>query len=309
MFSELPDFQLATQFLYMVAIPYFFILMGWEYTWIKRNKSRGGQSSSPFSGYTGYAKADSWCSIAMGAFKLITMAAAGLYILPIVIWLYDNRLVSLPFDAIWFVPLLIVVDDFCYYWYHRSAHRVALFWAEHSNHHTSETYNLSTALRQSLLGPFYAFVFWLPMASLGFDPLTLAFAHTVNLLYQYWIHTETFEIHGWFEKVFNCPQHHRLHHAKNEVYHDCNYGGIFIVWDRMFGTYRAYTDEVPVYGTVTPVLTTNPIKQGFAGWQMLIEKLRATEGLGNKLKLLIMPPGWQPTNLPVASQPHTTQGQ
>lgn len=296
MLNELPDFQFATQFLYMIAIPYFFLLMGIEHFWIRKHKKRLGNSTSPFSGYTGYEKLDSLCSISMGALKLVTMGAAALYILPLMIWLYEHRIVDLPIHALWFVPVLIVVEDFCYYWYHRSAHRSAFLWAEHSNHHTSHTYNLSTALRQSLLGPFYAFVFWVPMALLGFDPITLAFAHTVNLLYQYWIHTETFEVKGWAEKIFNCPQHHRLHHAKNEVYHDCNYAGIFIVWDRIFGTYREYTNEVPVYGTVTPVTTTNPLKQGFAGWVMLIHKIRSTSGLIEKLKVLFMPPGYEPTS-------------
>ncbi|MDX1668771.1 MAG: sterol desaturase family protein [Limnobacter sp.] len=294
MFTELTDFTLATQFLYAVAVPYFFALMGWEYFWIKFRKDRAGHSTSPFSGYTGYEKTDSACSIAMGALKLVTMAAAGLYIIPIMYWLYDHRLFTLPFDSLWFLPLLIVVQDFCYYWYHRCAHRSSFLWAEHSNHHTSETYNLSTALRQSLLGPFYAFVFFTPMALFGFEPLTIVFAQAFNLLYQYWIHTETFEVKGWAEKVLNCPQHHRLHHAKNKVYHDCNYAGIFILWDRLFGSYRDYTNEIPVYGTVTPVLTKNPIKQGFAGWVMLIRKVKATPGLNDKLKRLVMPPDWEP---------------
>lgn len=304
MFAEALDFELATQFLYVVAVPYFFLLMAFEYAWIRKGKLRAGGSISPFNSYTGYQFKDSLCSIAMGGLKLVTTVAAGLYIVPLMQWLYEHRLLSLPFEAFWFIPLLIVMDDFCYYWYHRSAHRVALFWAEHSNHHTSETYNLSTALRQSLLGPFYAFVFWLPLLLLGFDPLTLAFAHAVNLLYQYWIHTETFEIRGSLSYVLNCPQHHRLHHAKNKVYHDCNYGGIFIIWDKLFGTFRDYTDEVPVYGTVTPVLTTNPIKQGFAGWKMLIEKIAETKGIRRKLRVLVMPPGWQPSESQLATKSH-----
>lgn len=286
---SLPDYEQLTLFMYVVAIPYFFGAMALE-GWAMRKKPAGY--------YAGYSLNDSLCSIAMGALKLVTMGLSVLWAYPIMLWLYEFRVVSWDISSWWFVPLLLVADDFCYYWYHRVAHRCAAFWAEHSNHHTSERYNLSTALRQSVLGPFYAFIFWLPLPLLGMDPLVLTFAHTVNLLYQYWIHTETFEVNGWFEKVFNCPQHHRLHHAKNEEYHDCNYGGILIVWDRWFGTYREFVPDVkPVYGTLTPVLTTNPLKQAVAGWGHLIEKMKAAPDFKNRVLCLIKPPGWEPGRL------------
>lgn len=295
--TELTQYQTATLMLYGIGVPYFFIAMGIEIARMRRMKTQGVLPAieGPIIEVKGYELKDSLCSIAMGAMKLGTMALAALMTLPIMIWLYENRVFSLNISSWWFLPLLIVADDFCYYWYHRVAHRCALFWAEHSNHHTSEHYNLSTALRQSLLGPFYAFIFWLPLPLLGFDPIVLAFAHTVNLLYQYWIHSEIFEVHGWFERVFNCPQHHRLHHAKNEEYHDCNYGGIFIVWDRWFGTYRDFqADVAPVYGTLTPVLTTNPLAQGVMGWVHLLQKLKKAPGLKNKMLSLLKPPGWTP---------------
>ncbi|HEX4917281.1 MAG TPA: sterol desaturase family protein [Limnobacter sp.] len=282
-----PEFKLWTQWLYIAALPYFFGAMALEGWAIKRQ--------GPGAWYAGYEWRDSLCSMAMGALKLVTMAIAALWALPIMMWLYQQRVVDLPVSSWWFVPLVVLADDFCYYWYHRCAHRCAAFWAEHSNHHTSEHYNLSTALRQSVLGPVYTFVFWLPLPWLGMDPLAVTFAHTINLLYQYWIHTETFEVKGWFERVFNCPQHHRLHHAKNTEYHDCNYGGILIVWDRWFGTYKDFVPGVkPVYGTLTPVLTTNPLKQAVAGWGHLLHKVRAARGLKNRMLCFVKPPGWVP---------------
>lgn len=194
---SLPDYEQLTLLMYVVAIPYFFGAMALE-GWAMRKKPAGY--------YAGYSLNDSLCSIAMGALKLVTMGLSVLWAYPIMLWLYEFRVVSWDISSWWFVPLLLVADDFCYYWYHRVAHRCAMFWAEHSNHHTSEHYNLSTALRQSVLGPFYSFIFWLPLPLLGMDPLVLTFAHTVNLLYQYWIHTETFEVNGWFEKVFQFIQ-------------------------------------------------------------------------------------------------------
>ncbi|MCQ8896711.1 sterol desaturase family protein [Limnobacter humi] len=204
--NQLSQFQLATQLLYAVAIPYFFVAMWLEFRLIKSLQGRKPDIQGPIDRVQGYELKDSLCSIAMGALKLMTTAIALIWSLPLMAWLYQHKVFELGISSWWFIPLLIVGDDFCYYWYHRVAHRCALFWAEHSNHHTSEHYNLSTALRQSVLGPFYSFVFWLPLAWLGFDPVTLAFAHTVNLLYQYWIHSEVFEVHGWFEKVFHFIQ-------------------------------------------------------------------------------------------------------
>ena len=291
----LDSYQTATHLLYAVGIPYFFALIAIELATLRKLNGRMTNISGPIKVVQGYQWKDSVCSISMGAIMLVVTGVALLWTLPLMDWLYARRVFDLDVSAWWFVPLLIVADDFVYYWYHRTAHRCALFWAEHSNHHTSETYNLSTALRQSVTGPLYAFVFWLPLVWLGFHPLVLAFAHAVNLLYQYWIHTELFEVHGWFERVFNCPQHHRLHHAKNEEYHDCNYGGMFIVFDRWFGTYRDYTPGVaPVYGTLTPVLTTNPFKQAVMGWVHLAQKIRRTSGLKQRLLCLIKPPGWTP---------------
>jgi sterol desaturase/sphingolipid hydroxylase (fatty acid hydroxylase superfamily) len=295
MFETPAQYQFATFFMYAIALPYFFILMGLEGLALKRRAGNTAGLQAPIDRLMGYELTDSLCSIAMGAFKLVTMGVAGFLTMPLFYHLYANRIWSPDISAWWFVPVLIVAEDLCYYWYHRAGHRIALFWAEHSNHHTSEHYNLSTALRQSLLGPFYAFVFWLPLPLLGIDPLALVFAKTFNLLYQYWLHTEVFEVKGRLEKVLNCPQHHRLHHARNVEYHDCNYGGIFIVWDRWFGTYRDYVPGLaPVYGTVKPEPSRNPLYQGIAGWKNLIEKCRQMPGLRAKVQCMWMPPDWTP---------------
>jgi len=279
-----PEFHNLSFWLYALSIPYFFVAMGLEIRHMRRYNR--GQ-------WVGYEGKDSWTSIGMGAQNLIMTGISLLWVFPIVSWVYEHRLFQ--FESLSVVALLtlLVAEDFMYYWYHRTAHRVNAFWAEHANHHCSPTYNLSTALRQSMLAPFYAFVFWLPLVWLGFDPLAVAFVHAVNLMYQFWIHTETFRIGGWFEKVFNCPQHHRLHHAKNEQYLDCNYGGIFVVWDRLFGTYR---EEIPAlkpeFGTVEPMIAYNPIKVGLWGWKNLLAKMRNEHTMMGKLRWLVKPPEW-----------------
>lgn len=294
MFAETSQIVALIKLLNAIAVPYFLILMAIEYRAIKKRAGSTAGILAPIAQLKGYELHDSLCSIAMGALKLLTTATAALVSLPLMQHLYEHRILDLQISAWWYVPVLLVADDFCYYWYHRAGHRVALFWAEHSNHHTSEHYNLSTALRQSLLGPFYSFIFWMPLPLLGIDPMAFVLAHTINLLYQYWLHTEIFEVNGWASKVLNCPQHHRLHHARNEEYHDCNYGGMLIVWDRMFGSYRDFVPGVPpVYGTVKPEPSRNPLFQGVAGWLRLIQKIKAMPHWSQRIQCLFAPPGWK----------------
>lgn len=295
MFTNTDEITALIKVLNAIAIPYFFILMALEYAAIRRRAGNTRGITSPIIAFKGYELKDSLCSISMGALKLMTTALAALVMFPLMKQVYEHRLFDLDLSAWWYVPMLLVFDDFCYYWYHRAGHRVALFWAEHSNHHTSEHYNLSTALRQSVLGPFYTFIFWLPMPLLGIDPIAFVLAHTINLLYQYWLHTEVFEVRGVLQYVLNCPQHHRLHHARNAEYHDCNYGGMFSVWDRLFGSFRAYVPGVPpVYGTVKPEPSRNPLFQGVAGWLRLIQKMRSLPRFSQRVQCLFAPPGWMP---------------
>jgi len=169
---------------------------------------------------------------------------------------YEHRVFTMG-ASVAAIALLVVAEDFTYYVYHRSSHEIRLFWATHIAHHSSQRYTLGTALRQSWTEPFAHLLFVLPLAFLGFRPEYIAVASSVSLLYQYWIHTETISTLGPFEWIMNTPSHHRVHHGSNDEYIDRNHGGIFIVWDRLFGTFEPERAKV-VYGLTTNLTTFNP---------------------------------------------------
>ena len=178
----------------------------------------------------------------------------------IAVWLYDHKVATIPY-AWWIWPLCFVADDLAYYVFHRSAHRVRWFWASHVNHHSSQHYNLSTALRQTWTGFLsLSFMFRLPLILIGFPPPVLFFVGALNLIYQFWIHTEVIgRMPRWFEAVMNTPSHHRVHHAVNARYLDRNYAGVFIVWDKLFGTFTPEDDRDQIrYGLVMQVYRLNP---------------------------------------------------
>lgn len=194
----------------------------------------------------------------------------------------------------WAWILLLFIDDFCYYWYHRISHESRFFWASHVVHHSSKKYNLSTALRQTWSGGFYSFIFWVPLVFIGFHPIMIMVQMSISLIYQYWIHTELIDkLPRWFEFFFNTPSHHRVHHATNPQYLDRNHAGILIIWDRMFGTFEPEVEK-PVYGLVKNIETYNPIKIAFLEWYgMLKDFFTAKTSLGNRFKYLMKPPGWR----------------
>ena len=196
----------------------------------------------------------------------------------------------------WLIAL--VFYDFCYYWLHRMGHEVAVLWAAHAVHHQSQDYNLSTALRQTSSGAVLGWVFYLPMALAGVPPLLFVVVVLVDLLYQFWVHTEQVGRLGWFDRWFCSPSNHRVHHAVNDSYLDKNYGGILIVWDRLFGTFK---DEDPrekcVYGTRGLLNSWDPLwanAQVYAG--LAHDSWRARSWL-DKLKVWIKPPGWRPADV------------
>jgi sterol desaturase/sphingolipid hydroxylase (fatty acid hydroxylase superfamily) len=200
----------------------------------------------------------------------------------------------------WSIPAVIVafvLHDFAYYWWHRASHRVRWLWASHVQHHTSQHYNLSTALRQpwtEVLGP--GFIFYLPTVLIGFPLPMLAFVGGLNLVYQFWIHTEVIgRMPAWFEMVFNTPSHHRVHHATNARYLDSNYAGVFIVWDRMFGTFVAEdASDPPRYGIVRNLGTFNPLKVALHEWVGIAGDLVRAKTLRDAALYLMAPPGWSP---------------
>ena len=191
---------------------------------------------------------------------------------------------------------LLFLDDFCYYLYHWASHRVNFLWASHAVHHQSEEYNLSTALRQSGLTGLTSFVFYLPVALLGFPLVMWLTMHTFNILYQFWIHTRLINRLGPLEWIFNTPSHHRVHHGIDPRYLDKNHAGIFIIWDRLLGTFQPEVGE-PVYGTVKPLASFDAIWANLAEWQRLWQMSRATARLRDKLLVWLMPPERRPADL------------
>ncbi len=193
----------------------------------------------------------------------------------------------------WAWVLAIVFYDFCYYWNHRLGHESAVFWASHVVHHQSQRYNLSTALRQTSSGAFLSWIFYLPMAVAGVPPEMFAVAAIVDLLYQYWIHTEVIGKLGWFDRWFASPSNHRVHHAVNDRYIDRNYGGIFMAWDRLFGTFVDETERC-VYGTRAPLNSWDPLWANFEVYADLARKSMHCRRWGDRLRVWLKPPGWQP---------------
>ena len=190
--------------------------------------------------------------------------------------------------------LLFFAEDFSYYWFHRKAHEIRFFWASHVVHHSSEYYNLSTALRQTWTGNVTgSFIFWMWLPVLGFHPIMVVTMQSISLLYQFWIHTETIgKLPRPVEFIFNTPSHHRVHHGSDPKYLDRNHAGILIIWDRMFGTFQE-EEERPTYGLTTNIKTHNPFRIAFHEW-MDIWKDATRPGLTLKERLgyVFGPPGW-----------------
>jgi len=227
--------------------------------------------------------------------RLLAFAPYGLAA-PLYFWAYDHRLFTLKPDSVANVLLLFISLEFFYYWFHRASHTVRWFWNSHSVHHSPNRFNLSAAYRLGWFGKFTAAnVFFAPLAFLGFEPLTVLIALQLNLLYQFWIHANWIPKLGWLEYVLNTPSAHRVHHARNPEYLDANYGGVLIVFDRLFGTYIAERADLPCqYGQVTPVTTYNPIRINVDPWIGLAKDLASVRSLGEAWMFLFGPPGWRP---------------
>jgi sterol desaturase/sphingolipid hydroxylase (fatty acid hydroxylase superfamily) len=211
---------------------------------------------------------DSFTSIALGLGNLVSGLITKTIMAGIFWYLYENfHIFTLDGSAWWMWVLAFFADDLSYYWFHREAHLIRYFWASHKVHHSSEKYNLASALRQTWTGNItFSYVFYLWMPIVGFHPIVIIIMQQISLLYQYWIHTETIgKMWRPFEYIFNTPSHHRVHHGSDVEYLDCNYAGILIIWDRMFGTFVEETHR-PKYGLVENVNTYNPVKIAFGEW-------------------------------------------
>ncbi|MFI7437270.1 sterol desaturase family protein [Micromonospora haikouensis] len=241
----------------------------------------------------GYELRDTATSLTMGAgsqvigfpWKLLTI---GLYA-----GLWTVAPVQLSPASVWTWVLLFLADDLAYYWFHRTHHEVRLFWASHVVHHSSRFYNLSTALRQSWT-PMTSLPFWLPLALLGIPPWMIFLQQSVSLLYQFFLHTERIRmLPRPIEWVFNTPSHHRVHHGVNAEYLDRNYGGILIVWDRLFGTFEP--ERAPArYGLTTNIGTYNPLRVATHEYAAIWADVRAAASWRHRLGHLFRRPGWRP---------------
>ena len=267
------------------AIPLFFLTIAIEAMWAKRRLAE----AADVIGYRGH---DTLASLSMGLGNVIIAAFTKLLLAGLLVWVYQYRLFTMP-DAWWvWIPLLFA-EDLCYYGFHRFSHEIRFLWAAHVNHHSSEHYNLSTALRQSWTTPFTGLVFWLPLPLLGFKPEMVLIQQAISLLYQYWIHTEAIgKLPRPIEFLFNTPSHHRVHHGANPEYLDRNHGGIFIFWDRLFGTFEPERARV-VFGLTENIKTFKPHVIAFHEWIAMVRDARYAPTWRAALGYLLRPPGWR----------------
>ena len=250
----------------------------------------------------GYESRDTRTSLTMGLGNVTINVLWKFVVLAAYTALYELTPLRIPTDAVWAWVLLFFADDLAYYWFHRVSHESRLFWGSHVVHHSSQHYNLSTALRQTWV-PMTYLPFWLPLALVGFPPWMILLAQSWSLIYQFWIHTERVRrLPRPLEAVLNTPSHHRVHHGSNEVYLDKNYGGILIIWDRLFGTYEPEGERVR-YGLTTQLRTFNPVHVAFHEYRALWHDIKAAHTWKHRLQLTLKGPGWRPVDEPELSAP------
>jgi len=273
--------------LIVLAIPLFFALIALEYAvaaWRRRTLYRG---------------ADVTACLALGTLQTLFGVVAAGALTGLYLAVYEHRLWTLPARDPVVLVVAFVAVDFLYYWFHRAAHRMMLPWATHAPHHSSEDYNLAVALRQGPVQPLFSRLFYLPLALVGLDLESFAILASLNTLGQFWIHTQLVGRLGPLEWVLNTPSHHRVHHGCNGRYLDRNHAGVFIVWDRLFGTFVAEDDAYPpVFGTVKPATTWNPLRLAWSPWGELRAKVAAARSVGDVVRALLGPPEWLPAGMP-----------
>jgi sterol desaturase/sphingolipid hydroxylase (fatty acid hydroxylase superfamily) len=241
-----------------------------------------------------YCPRDTLTSLLLGFGSTIAGVLSAGLVFGLATWVHQFRLFDIGYAWYWFA-VAFVLDDLAYYVFHRSAHRVRWFWASHVIHHSSQHYNLSTALRQTWTGFFsLAFLFRLPLFLIGFPPAMIFFVAGLNLVYQFWIHTEVIgRMPRWFEAVMNTPSHHRVHHATNARYLDRNYAGVFIVWDKLFGTFEPERDDDrPRYGIVHNLPDFNVLRAAFHEWVGIARDVWRAPTWRARLGYMWRPPGW-----------------
>ena len=267
----------------LFAVPVFIVAVLFEALW-----SRG-------TGRRLYGVQDSLVSLSMLVASAVVEILPRLLAVALMIQLHEmSPLRYVVVRQWWAWALLFVLDDFSYYWFHRVNHEVRLLWAGHVNHHSSEYLNFATALRQGVGERIHKMVFWLWLPLLGFDVGMILTMIGLNLIYQFWVHTQAVDrLPAWVELIFNTPSHHRVHHASNVRYLDCNHAGVLIVWDRLFGTFSEETaEDPPVYGLTRNVRSFNPAVVLFHEYAALWRDVRRAPGWRQKLGYLLRAPGW-----------------
>lgn len=267
-----------------LAIPFFFLLMGLELAW------------SAWSGRKVYRFNDFIANMGCGIGSQIVGAFTKAGIFAVYVFVHEHyRLFTLePSVITWVVTFLFI--DLLYYWFHRLSHGINFLWAAHIVHHQSEEYNLSVALRQSWWQGLFSFWFYIPVALLGVDPITIVTVGAFVTLYQFWIHTKALGKLGPLELVFNTPSHHRVHHGSDPKYIDKNHAGTLIIWDKLFGTFQVEEEE-PIYGITTPLNTWDPLTANFHYYGDLIALARQAPRWQDKAMVFLAAPGWRPAEL------------
>ncbi len=277
----MPDFHQPDFNLLDYAVPGFILLVLIEMIWARKYAPEK------------YEPRDTLTSLSLGLGSSVAGSIGVLAVFPLSMWLYAHRIMTVP-QVWWAWPLCFLADDLAYYISHRASHRVRWFWASHVNHHSSQHYNLSTALRQTWTGYISLnFMFRIPLALVGFHPLMLLSCGAINLIYQFWIHTEAIgRLPRWFEAVMNTPSHHRVHHGTNSAYLDRNYGGVFIIWDRLFSSFQPELAETRIcYGIVKQLGSFNLAWAAFHEWIAMARDIWAAPW-GSKLGYVLREPGW-----------------
>ena len=269
------------------AVPFFLlaILVELTYGFLKKKNT--------------YRLNDAISSLFMGSLrtanKLIFIGLGGY-----VFYLIETNLTLWRMDAssVFTWIFAFVVYDFFYYWFHRISHERQIFWASHVAHHQSEDYNLSTALRQTGTGALLTWVFYIPVFLMGVPSYVFVSVASLNLIYQFWVHSEHIPKLGFYEWIFVTPSNHRVHHAQNDEYIDKNYGGVFIIWDRMFGTFKEEETKIPcIYGIRGPIKTFNPIWANLHIYVQMLKDIWGSKSLKDKLYVPFAQTGWRPSSL------------
>jgi sterol desaturase/sphingolipid hydroxylase (fatty acid hydroxylase superfamily) len=271
----------------LYAVPFFFVLIAVELL------------ADRWRGVNNYRLADAINSLSTGVLSTTTgLLTKGVGLISYAFALKHLAVIELSADSVWVWVFAFVFYDLCYYWLHRLGHERNILWAAHSVHHQSEDYNLSTALRQTSTGFLLSWIFYLPLALLGVPLVVFVSVAALNLLYQFWVHTRHIPKLGWFEWIFVTPSNHRAHHAQNALYMDRNYGGVFIIWDRLFGSFQEEDDnELVIFGVTTPLASWNPLWANVQFYAQLLADARRTENGWDKLRIWFMRTGWRPADV------------